>query len=332
MRGLSRIATIYSNIVFESINHHIDELISVMQPKNRKIIVGVKKIQDSVIGYEDDFLEYPIQRIRITLSLSIKDVPKTHPQGFDTTGGMYPFDNKSSKLSYITNEYNVNFSKRILNEISVVGDIKLDLGIMIDENRFNMGEIPKLKLEMMSLIMHELNHGYEFWLRNSNKSNDVRIALSFLDIKKDGFAKKVYNKLNYFLYYIYWALPHEQNAKVHELYTYVLNNTPEELMSLVSFKNIINMTKFNSDVFYNDLVLLIPEKGVERVTKKALKRFIQTYKKQHNELNEYMDENLLGKDNIKDIFKYYEKTINLAGENMKKKVLRLYSIKSELND
>jgi hypothetical protein len=111
-----------------------------------------------------------------------------------------------------------------------------------------------------------------------------------------------------------------------------LNNTPEELMSLVSFKNIINMTKFNSDVFYNDLVLLIPEKGVERVTKKALKRFIQTYKKQHNELNEYMDENLLGKDNIKDIFKYYEKTINLAGENMKKKVLRLYSIKSELND
>jgi hypothetical protein len=329
--GISRISCIYSNIVFDGIEWYVDSMIKSRGEYSIDLIIGPRLIQDSIIGYEDDFLDYPVQRMRITLSIKTGKVSKKIKQGFTTTGAMWGFDYQKNGFSYVTKRYDVNFNKKILDEISVIGDIKLDIGIILDSSRFRIKEISKLKMELMSLIMHELNHGYEYWLRYQNNL-DIKSELSFMEIDRYHFTKKVYNKLNIFLFYIYWSLPHEQNAKVQEFYPYVLDHTFDELRELYPYKCLIDMINFNGERYYDELISLIPKKDVDKVTKKALNSFISTYKDVYDDSFDLMDKKIIMKKDIKDIFNHYENIIKTSGENMRRKVLKLYSLKNELNE
>jgi hypothetical protein len=168
-------------------------------------------------------------------------------------------------------------------------------------------------------------------MRYQNKvDSDLRYALSVIKLNQTPFTKKVYNKINRFLYLLYWSLPYEQNAKVQEFYPFVLKYDVNELVNINIYKNIEEMIDFNSDIFYDELVSLIPDKKMTMVLDRILKEFIKSYKKSHKQMDEVLDDVVIRKSGIKGIFKYYEKTINRAGENMRRKVLRLYSLKSQL--
>lgn len=330
-RGISRITGMYSNIVYDAIDPYVDEMINNRKNQKQVIIINPSYIQDDVVGYEDDFLDYPVQKITVNLSLVNGDVPTSHPQGFDTSGAMYPFGKKKDGMSYITKRYDVNFSEKILDDLSVVAELVMDLRITLDKKRFREKEIPKLKLELMSVIIHELNHGYEFWMRYQNKiDSGLKYALSYIELNKKPFTNKVYKKLNKFLYLLYWSLPYEQNAKVQELYPYVLKYDVNELTNLTQYKNVQDMVNFNADLFYNELVSLIPDRQMNKVLDTTLKEFIKSYKKSHKQMEEVLDDDVIKKSNIRDIFKHYEKTIKNGGESMRKKILRLYSLKSQL--
>lgn len=331
MIGISRIAVLYSNIIFGEIEKYFDKLINDCIDDEFQITITPRIIQRKIKGFEDDFLDYPIQRFRVTISLKNKRILSSHPNAYDTTGSMWPFDIQKHKSSYITKSYDINFSKRVLDELSVVGDIKMELGVILDKRRFKKKDIPDLKLSLMSTIMHELNHGHEFWVRHQNKRDDLKIALSFIEIDRNRFTDKVYIKLNHFLYYIYWSLSHEQNAKVQEFYPYVLKYPPNELIKLHSFKHIKDMIEFDSEKYYNSLMSLIPKKSEKRVLSAFLKDFIKSYLNEHENIGESIDERLINMVNVKDIFKYYEKTIKDAGENMRRRILKQYSLKEELN-
>jgi hypothetical protein len=66
------------------------------------------------------------------------------------------------------------------------------------------------------------------------------------------------------------------------------------------------------------------------VLDRIFKEFIKSYRKSHKQMDEVLDDVVIRKSGIKGIFKHYEKTINRAGDNMRRKVLRLYSLKSQL--
>jgi hypothetical protein len=331
-RGISRIASLYSNIVYEAIEPFVDEMISERKDMIQPILIKPSYIQEGIKGYEEDFLDYPVQKILVELKSINTKLPNTNKQGFDTSGAMYPFGKRKDNISYVTKRYDVNFSEEILNELGVVAELRMDLTMLFDKKRFKEEEIPALKLELMSVIIHELNHGYEFWMRYQNKvDNDLKLALSYIEFNKKPFTKKVYKKLNKFLYLLYWSLPYEQNAKVQELYPYVLNYDINELKELSQFKNVKDMVNFNADQFYNELVSLIPDKQINKVLNTSLKEFINAYKKSHKDMGEILDDDVIKKSSIRDIFKYYEKTINNGGESMRRKILRLYSLKSQLS-
>jgi hypothetical protein len=330
-KGMSRITSIYSNIVYGAIDEYVDDMISRGKKAKQVIIIEPSYIQENIDGFEDDFLDYPVQKITINLSLTTTKLSANYSQGFDTGGAMYPFGRKKDGISYVTKKYDVNFSGDILDELSVIAEIVMDLTIILDSKRFKTSEIPNLKLELMSVIIHELNHGYEFWMRYQNKvDSDLRYALSVIKLNQTPFTKKVYNKINRFLYLLYWSLPYEQNAKVQEFYPFVLKYDVNELVNINIYKNIEEMIDFNSDIFYDELVSLIPDKKMTMVLDRILKEFIKSYKKSHKQMDEVLDDVVIRKSGIKGIFKYYEKTINRAGENMRRKVLRLYSLKSQL--
>jgi hypothetical protein len=330
-RGISRIASLYSNIVYEAIEPFVDEMISERKDMIQPILIKPSYIQEGIKGYEEDFLDYPVQKIFIELKSINTKLPNTNKQGFDTSGAMYPFGKRKDNISYVTKRYDVNFSEEILNELGVVAELRMDLTMLFDKKRFKEEEIPALKLELMSVIIHELNHGYEFWMRYQNKvDNDLKYALSNINLKNKLFTKKVYNKLNKFLYFLYWSLPYEQNAKVQELYPYVLKYDVNELTQMPQFKNIVDMTNFDADKFYSELVSLIPNRQLNMVLSNSLKEFMRAYKKSHKDMEEVLDNSVINKSSIKDIFKYYQKMINTGGENMRRKVLRLYSLKKQL--
>jgi len=330
-RGISRIASLYSNIVYEAIEPFVDEMISERKDMIQPILIKPSYIQEGIKGYEQDFLDYPVQKIFIELKSINTKLPNTNKQGFDTSGAMYPFGKRKDNISYVTKRYDVNFSEEILSELSVVAELRMDLTMLLDNKRFKEEEIPALKLELMSVIIHELNHGYEFWMRYQNKvDNDLKYALSHINLEKKPFTKKVYNKLNKFLYFLYWSLPYEQNAKVQELYPYVLKYDVNELTQMLQFKNIVDMINFDADKFYSELVSLIPDRQLNMVLSNSLKEFMRAYKKSHKDMEEVLDNSVINKSSIKDIFKYYQKMINTGGENMRRKVLRLYSLKKQL--
>jgi hypothetical protein len=330
-RGISRITGLYSNIVYEAIEPFVDEMISERKDMIQPILIKPSYIQEGIKGYEEDFLDYPVQKILVELKSTNTKLPKTNKQGFDTSGAMYPFGKRKDNISYVTKRYDVNFSEEILSELSVVAELRMDLTMLFDNKRFKEEEIPDLKLELMSVIIHELNHGYEFWMRYQNKvDNDLKYALSHINLEKKPFTKKVYNKLNKFLYFLYWSLPYEQNAKVQELYPYVLKYDVNELTQMPQFKNIVDMTNFDADKFYSELVSLIPDRQLNMVLSNSLKEFMRAYKKSHKDMEEVLDNSVINKSSIKDIFKYYQKMINTGGENMRRKVLRLYSLKKQL--
>jgi hypothetical protein len=168
-------------------------------------------------------------------------------------------------------------------------------------------------------------------MRYQNKiDTNLKYALAYLNIDKKSFTKKVFRKLNKFLYYIYWSLPYEQNARVQELYPYVLKYDINELKELPQYKNVIDMIEFNAYDYYHELLIIIPNRTLDKVLDKTLKEFIKTYKNSHEDLDELLDDTVLTKKSIEEIFHYYEKIINRGGENMRKKILRLYSLKNQM--
>ena len=67
-RGISRITGMYSNIVYDAIDPYVDEMINNRKNQKQVIIINPSYIQDDVVGYEDDFLDYPVQKITVNLS------------------------------------------------------------------------------------------------------------------------------------------------------------------------------------------------------------------------------------------------------------------------
>ena len=328
--SLSRIVCIYSNMVSVVIDPFINNMIAGGVSTYQPIIINAKYIQSIIGGFDGDFLDFPVQKILINLNIKYQKIEKRYRNNFKTEGAMYPYGKKKDGGSYVTKKYDINFSKSIINELSMVSELVMDLGLIIDDKRFVDSDLNSLKIEMMSLIMHELLHGYEFWMRYNNKKDDtVKVALSFMSIKDGLFTKKVNGKVNRFLYYIYWTLPHEQNATVHELYPYVLKYSVDELKTLPQFCNLVEMSEFKSDNFYNELLNLIPKKNRKSVLKKLYNEFIRNYKKVHKFSDEDINDDIINKKSFKDILNYYEKTIMLGGENMRKKVLKLYSYKAQ---
>ena len=131
-RGVSRITSIYSNIVYDAIDPYVDEMIADRKNQKQIIIIEPSYIQENISGFKDDFLDYPVQKIFIDLELSNKILPKNHYQGFDTSGAMYPFGKRKDDMSFITKRYDVNFCKDILDELSVVAELRMDFSILLD--------------------------------------------------------------------------------------------------------------------------------------------------------------------------------------------------------
>lgn len=328
--GLSRIASLYSNIVYDGIEYYLDKLINNGVDNSYELIIGSRLIQWGIKGYNDDFLDYPVQRIRILLWLKNKKVFRGC--GYDVTGAMYSFGSKSDGISYITDKYNVNYNKTIISDISLVCDVRMELGVYLDVKKYSSDNISSLKLELMTVIMHELNHGYEYWLRYQNKKVDnINVSISYLDFGSKHFTKKVYKKLTKFLFFMYWSLSHERNAKIQEFYPLVLKYDPKELVQQYTFSDIMDMINFNAEKFHKELEDLIPKRDLDKIKRKALKRFKENFKETHKQNDEIVDETVLRKESLLDIFKYYEKGIKTSGEIMRRKILRLYSLKMDLH-
>ena len=207
----------------------------------------------------------------------------------------------------------------------------MGLELNIDFDKWVDGDVDIMWVDMMSTIMHELNHAYEFYCRYNNKTQKhINMALCWVNIDDNIISKKVQNKFNDFVYLLYYSLPFEMNAKVQELYPYVLKYDYSEFKDISTYKKIVSLTKFDAKLFHDELVSLIPISCRKRVLKKVLARFKESYLLSCNGLKEIPNNSLVNQNNVLSLLQYHEKMVNKSGEIMRRKILKLYSLKERV--
>ena len=318
-------------MILECINDHVIEIINAGESDNYDLIINTKIIKQYINKYVDDFLDFPVQKINLKLVFNSRKI-KMVGSSFTTGGLFYPFStSRCSESSLITKRFNGSLGEKIISGLSNISELSMGVEINIDFNKWIDDDMDKMWVDIMSSIMHELNHAYEFYCRYNNKTQKhIGMALCWTNIDDGYITKKVRNKFNAFIYLLYYSLSYEMNAKVQELYPYVLKYDYLDLKNLSSYKQVISLTKFDAKLFYDELVLLIPMRHRKYVLKRILTRFKESYLLSCNELKEIPNNSLFYQNNVLSLLQHHEKRLNKSGEIMKRKILKLYSLKERV--
>jgi hypothetical protein len=332
MLGVGRITAIYANMILECINDHVAEIIDAGVNDTYDLVIGSKIIKQYVNKYVDDFLDFPVQKINLKLNFVSRKIKSLSGLSFCTGGACYPFSTtRSSESSLITKRFNKSLGKKLISDLSNISELNMGLDLHIDLDKWVVGDMDKMWVDMMSSIMHELNHAYEFYCRYNNKSQKhIDMALCWVSVSSNDITKKVKNKFNDFIYLLYYSLSYEMNAKVQELYPYVLRYDYSDFKENLSYKKVISVSNFDAKLFYDELVSLIPINHRKRVLNKILNSFKDAYELSCINLNETPDNSFIRHNDVLSLLMYHEKRLKKSGKIMKRKILKLYSLKERV--
>jgi hypothetical protein len=301
-----------------------------------------------VINYSDikqqtpaknEFEKFPISQVVIDLTI------KPYPENFTNinTGK----DESWSTSAYASSFGRINstgfskYSRQI--KQSIDHTISINMGIEIEiSNQFDWRtEEKKLKVEVLSCILHELNHLYEHYQRKQGNAYPIELSAAYAaetnkyKIKKE-FYSYFYEKLAKL---VYLSENHEINAAVQEAVAYVIKcDTVEQYRrECPVFLNANVLINYNGENFLNGLKNEIRKIRPDQVedTPQILKdMWVSDYKQLVEDIGEREHHNVdkLERMSVLQFCKYWEKRLNRAGERLKKKLLKLYTLKDELQD
>jgi len=253
-------------------------------------------------------------------------------KGFITTGACYNIvESKSRDSSYLLPPIDKRTDHTIF--------LKLEIGGIM---RDSFDEKDDLLLEIESSIIHELNHAYEGYMRLIKGRGQVSTDLTFAT---DNNRSKVKNEIwkvwkDKIGYYLYTSERHELNAMAQEAFPYVKKYDPSEMRKKCpSWRTAEEMSKFNVVDFKKEITKMI-NKYYSGVYPEFIISILNRLKNGlGNELGvnreESVDEledspSLNGQEiynmDIDKFLLYVQKRVNKAGEKLKRKINRLYSI------
>jgi hypothetical protein len=286
----------------------------------------------------DLWSKFPVISMKVDYSATVIDddefknrYPKTYLyKNWNTSGACYNIGDKESDGSYLMDPINDKEPKNL--------HLRLEVGCIISD-KFN--NIDEMMIEAESAISHELNHAYEGWNRILSGSGQLSVDLTFaLDANRPRLRKEIwktwYNKIGF---YLYWSELHEVNAMIQESWSFVKKMDLDELKTKSpSWKYAQMMTEFKADDFKKEMEEKVkefyPEADVNFFLK-SLKTGLanQLIKSRVDSKLTHQDKPSITGDKVKNMsvdqfLKYTEKRVNLAGETIKKGIMRLYSLKN----
>jgi len=248
---------------------------------------------------------------------------------FRTGGACYNIMNKEEGGSYI--------------KVDEWGDKTLHLSLELDLwIRGDFSEIDKIMIDMESTILHELNHGYESWNRHKKGKGELSTELTYaLDVKPNRMNKDVFKYWNSTIaMYLYWSEEHEIRAMVQEALPYVKNYKIEKMKEeSPSWEASSLMINFKSKEFKSEISYLIKSKYGNKVNPDALlnriKNSLGDELIRERELSKSMKidkPSILGERiksmSLEKFLDFSQRRINASGDNLRKRILRLYSLKN----
>ncbi len=285
----------------------------------------------------DLWSKFPVTTMKVEYSATVMTddefknrYPKTYLyKNWNSYGGCYNIGNKEDDGSYLTDAIDSREPKNI--------HLRLEVGCLFSDKFTNIDD---MMIEVESAIAHELNHAYEGWNRILSGSGQLSVDLTFaLDANRPKLRKEIwktwYNKIGFFLY---WSEVHEVNAMIQEAWPFVKRMTLEELITKSpSWKYAQMMSEFKAEDFKKEMEEKVKEfypDGDVNFFLKSLKtglsnQLIDSRKdsqSQHQDRPSITGEKIKGM-TVDQFLNYTEKRVNLAGETIKKGIMKLYSLK-----
>lgn len=194
-----------------------------------------------------------------------------------------------------------------------------------------------LETKLESVILHELNHVYEYYQRKLKNKSNIALATTWASIGPNKMKRpKVIWEYwqNNFTDFIYQSEPHELRAYVQEAKAYV------DRMDLASFKRTNvwktanHMANFNAEKFkkrFNEFIKEYNPEYVDKIIDMLVKDFIKEYTELAEDFKETprINPDTLYYMSTDDFLDFWGRKIRQAGDVLVRRMLRLYSYKMQ---
>ena len=339
MVGVAEATLIYNDFILNLFNEYLTEFLESDESKYRKGRTYTDYDLSEIIK-DKLWPKMPISSILLEFSFSkITDdeFKKKYPvtskiKNYNGSGGCYPILNEIDQQgSYITDPIDDRAPQTI--------HLRLEIGAVISDS-FNENNIEGLLLETESSITHELNHAYEGWKRITSGAGIISTDVTWaLDVNRSKIRKDIWKYwTDRIATYLYWSEKHEVNAMTQEAWPYVKKYDVSQMKSSCpAWRYADDMTKFKADKFKSELYRIIkdaypdakPELIVTRMKSGFANQLIKSIEEsiESNENAPSISGKKVNDMTLDEFLKYSEVRVNLAGEKLKRRILKLYSLK-----
>ena len=275
---------------------------------------------------------FPVSMIELNLKL-VKEEEKWQKYKFKIGGYASHFGKKKE-------EHVSKFKKGVKKNKD--HSISLDMGIDVYIGTFdpeNEKDYASYEAKLESVILHELNHLYEYYRRTWDPyGRNIQTSITWASIGEtpEGLNPKIYEFWgDNFLYYIYQSEPHEVRAQIQEAKAFVDRMDLEDLKNTNLWKNIKKMQNFDEENFLEKFHEKVLEIDATLIEEDILAMVIQAWKDEYDKLyKEQTEENkpkpeFFYKMSDANFMNFWGKKIREAGNKMVRGVLRQYATKEK---
>ena len=328
--GVNESAIEYTNFIYNLLEPIAIEMVESGKKKVEEIDITVKELLDFIKSDPETFEELPIEELELDLTFIPTKKSLVGDKPFAVGGGFYDIQSEDNGGSYII-DTSFLLPKNILENVSNGVHAKLQFEIYVNKS-FDQSMIDELLYDLRDTITHELNHLYESYKRwEKNEKGTTNAVKSFAGTKNVNTPGVIFEVYAKFLYFLYYSEPWEINANVQEAFSKISRMSFDEFKKTSQWEIANDMENYSADGLFDELVKTAENKDPETVDyhiKNLHKFYLKQYKKYNKAYKEAenIKDTVYKTKNLLELFRKYEKRINLAGKKLKKNYTRLYAI------
>jgi len=335
-KGVNETAIYLTNHVYGLLEPYVIEAVASMEKDEVDLDYDYQDLKKVYKNDLDSFIDFPVEELEIEFKFFPVNKKLVDDAPFDTGGGAYSIEDTEDSNSYMK-EPSLELPKKMLKNIDYTIHGKLDFDVYVNIKKFEESMIDDLLNDLLDTITHEFNHLYEFYKRwDSTGSGKVMLTKSYAGTKNVNTPKKIFEIYENFLIYMYYSEPWEINANVQEAYSKIQRMNFNEFRQTKQWMIAELMENYSAEELYNELIKVTEERSPEAVDfhiKNLHKFYLKQYKGIAMELLQdevkVLEDQVFKTKNLLELFKKYENRINKAGETLKRKFMRLFTIEKD---
>jgi hypothetical protein len=328
--GVNEPAIEYTNFIYNLLEPIAIEMIDSGKKKIEEIDMTVKELLNFIKSDPETFQELPIEELELDLVFIPTKNELIGNKPFAVGGGYYDLLDEENGGSYIIDS-SFRIPKDILQDVPKTIHAKLQFEIYVNPS-FDETMMDDLLFDLRDTITHEVNHLYESYKRWENTGRGSNnLVKSFAGTKNVNTPKVIFQVYSKFLNFLYYSEPWEINANVQEAFSKISRMSFDDFKKTSQWEIANDMENYSADGLFEELIKTAESKDPDTVDyhiRNLHKFYLKQYKKydeSYRKANDIKDTVYKTK-NLLDLFRKYEKRINLAGKKLKKNYTRLYAI------